>query len=116
VLLERLEVSATEFGERTGWDVKPEGACRGQMCVPLPPEAGAESGTLDVAVVAGRLGMPLVHDEASGVWAVGPAAVNGRALPSAVAPDLVLPDVDGREFRLSSLRGQKVVLVAWASW
>ena len=117
MLLERLEVGAAEFGERTGWDVKPEGACRGEVCVPLPPEAIAASGTLDVAVVADRLGMPLVRDEASGVWAVGPAAAaNGRALPSAVAPDLVLPDVDGREFRLSSLRGQKVVLVAWASW
>jgi hypothetical protein len=29
---------------------------------------------------------------------------------------LVLPDVDGHEFRLSSLRGQKVVLVAWAPY
>jgi len=37
-------------------------------------------------------------------------------LTTAVAPDLELPDVDGNPFRLSSLRGQKVLLVAWASW
>ena len=30
--------------------------------------------------------------------------------------ELELPDVDGNLFRLSSLRGRKVLLVAWASW
>jgi peroxiredoxin len=37
-------------------------------------------------------------------------------LTTAVAPELELPDADGNPFRLSSLRGQKVLLVAWASW
>jgi hypothetical protein len=27
-----------------------------------------------------------------------------------------LPDIDGQPFSLESLRGQKVLLVAWASW
>ena len=40
----------------------------------------------------------------------------GRALASVDAPDLVLPDLQGRPFRLRSLRGSKVLLVAWASW
>jgi hypothetical protein len=35
---------------------------------------------------------------------------------TAEAPDLVLPDRDGNPFALSSLRGHKVALVAWASW
>jgi hypothetical protein len=117
VLLDRLEADPVEFAERTGWDVKSEGACRGEVCVPLPPGARRANGQLDVRVVADRLGMPLVLDEAHHLWALGPeTAVNGRALPSAAAPDPVLPDVHGRQFRLSGLRGQKVVLVAWASW
>ena len=37
-------------------------------------------------------------------------AVTGRALTTAVAPELELPDADGKPFRLSSLRGKKVVL------
>ena len=64
---------------------------------------------------AERLGMPLVHDEPTGLWCLGPEA-GGRALTDAHAPDLVLPDIDGREFHLRSLRGSKVLLVAWASW
>lgn len=59
--------------------------------------------------------MPLVHDEAAGLWALGPEA-GGKALSSAVAPELELPDWRGESFRLSSLRGKKVLLVAWAPW
>jgi hypothetical protein len=110
MILDRLDLDTEAFATQTGWQVKPEGACRGHVCVPLP------SGPLDVAVLAGRLGMSLVHDEVHGMWAVGPASVTGRALVDAEAPDLTLPDVDGNPFSLSSLRGQKVVLVAWASW
>jgi len=47
---------------------------------------------------------------------LGPAVLAGRQLETAVAPDVVLPDVDGRKFALSSLRGQKVLLVAWAPY
>jgi hypothetical protein len=57
-----------------------------------------------------------VHDEDAGLWALGPESLGDRALLSAQAPDLVLAALDGRPFRLSSLRGQKVLLVAWAPY
>jgi hypothetical protein len=60
--------------------------------------------------------MPVVGDPDGGLWAVGPETLSGHALPSAEAPELVLPDLDGNEFRLSSLRGQKVVIVSWAPY
>jgi hypothetical protein len=117
MLLGELFVAPEDFEARTGWAIKPEGACKADVCVPLPSEVRAPDGRLDVGVIAPRLGMPIVHDEDHGLWALGPeTAVTGRALTTAVAPDLTLPDADGRPFRLSSLRGQKVVLVAWASW
>ena len=117
MILHDLKVDEHEFELRTGWAVKPQGACKGEACVPLPADARLDDGRLDVTVVAGRLGMPLVADEPHGIWALGPeTAVNGRALTSAVAPELELPDADGNPFKLSSLRGRKVLLVAWASW
>ncbi len=124
MILESLRVDPTEFERGTGWAIRPEGACKDDRCVPLPGAASdAAPGTaavaggarLDVPMIAGRLGMPLIHDEASGLWCLGPEA-GGRALVSARAPDLILPDASGREFRLSSLRGGKVLLIAWASW
>ncbi len=117
VILHDLGVDEHDFARRTGWTIKPEGACKAEACVPLPARASRADGRLDVTVVAERLGMPLVADDANGVWALGPeTAVTGRALTSAVAPDLELPDAEGNPFRLSSLRGKKVVLVSWASW
>ncbi len=115
MLLERLRVPVSEFESASGWSLKPQGACRGDVCVPLPPDA-VSGDQVDVVAVADRLGMPLVHDEEAGLWALGPESLSGHALPSAEAPDLVLPDVDGEDFRLSSLRGRKVVLISWAPY
>jgi peroxiredoxin len=117
VILHDLTVDEHDFEVRTGWAVKPEGACKAEVCVPLPGEVRLADVRLDVTVLAERLGMPIVADEAHGVWALGPeTAVTGHILTSAVAPELELPDAAGTPFKLSSLRGQKVVLVSWASW
>jgi hypothetical protein len=118
MLLRSLAVDPVEFGRATGWSVKPEGACRGDLCVPLPAGVSKSDGALDAVALAERLGMPLVAADAGGLWALGPAsAPTGRSLPTATAPELVLPDLrTGDAFALSSLRGQKVVLLAWASW
>ncbi|HUS61675.1 MAG TPA: ResA-like WAxxUGC motif-containing protein, partial [Acidimicrobiales bacterium] len=71
---------------------------------------------VDVAAVAERLGMPIVAEVEAGLWAVGPETLSGHALATAEAPELVLADLEGDEFRLSSLRGQKVVIVSWAPY
>jgi hypothetical protein len=109
MILEGLDVDAADFQLGTGWEIKPEGACKGDVCVPLP-------GGFDLSRTAERLGMALVHDEEHAVWALGPESLSAHALVTAQAPELVLGDLDGNEFRLSSLRGQKVVLVAWAPY
>ena len=116
MILTTLDVDATAFERRTGWAIKPEGACKGEVCVPLP-DGPAPAATFDVRPLAERLGMALVHDEANNLWALGPEAVTGHALTTAQAPEIVLPDIrTGDPFDLASLRGQKVLLVAWASW
>ncbi|MGN6803331.1 MAG: redoxin domain-containing protein [Ginsengibacter sp.] len=41
---------------------------------------------------------------------------NSDIAPGKVAPDLTLPDVNGKPFSLSSLRGKYVLVDFWASW
>jgi hypothetical protein len=110
VLLDRLTTTPEAFARATGWDIKPEGACKGEVCVPLP---GSD---FDVTSTAERLGMAIVHDPELGLWAIGPETLGGRALATADAPNLVLPDLDGHDFELRSLRGQKVAIVSWAPY
>jgi len=114
VILKQLDVTPEELERGTGWELKPEGLCKDERCVPIPTDAGTD-GRLDVTVVADRLGMPLVHDERYGVWALGPDS-GDHVLTSAELPPIVLQDVDGRPFDLASLRGEKVLIAAWASW
>ena len=112
MILTRPEVTADELEQRTGWRLEPEGACKGDRCVPLPLRA---EGRLDARVLSERLGMALVHDPGHDLWALGPES-EGRALESAELPDITLPDRAGERFSVRSLRGTKVLLVAWASW
>jgi hypothetical protein len=108
-------VRAEDFAVATGWDPKPEGLCRGEVCVPAPG-VRREDGTIDVLAAAARLGMPVVADDEHAVTAIGPGSTTGHTLSSAVAPDPELIDRAGEPFRLSSLRGRKVILYAWASY
>ena len=113
MLLRSLSIPKSEFEAGTGWHLKPEGACQGEVCIPLSKPPGDP---VDVARLAKDIGMPLVAAPEHGLWALGPATIGSRALATAQAPDLRLPDLGGNEFRLSSLRGQKVLLYAWAPY
>lgn len=110
MILSELSCTAEDFERATGWAIKPEGACKGDVCVPLG------GGKFDLQATCAKLGMAVVDDPERGMWAIGPETLGGHALVSAEAPELGLPDLDGNEFRLSSLRGQKVALVAWAPY
>jgi hypothetical protein len=109
MIVDSLDVTAEQFAAGTGWEIKPEGACKAEVCVPLP-------GGFDLLSTAQRLGMAVVADDVVGRWAIGPETLGERALVSAQAPQLELDDIEGNPFRLSSLRGQKVVLVSWAPY
>jgi hypothetical protein len=115
MISETLEISADRLKNRTGWEIKPQGACKAEICVPLFSPVTTPKGLIDLEKLAGKLNMPLIHDETAGLWCLGPEA-GGKSLTTTLAPDFELPDWQGQTFRLNSLRGKKVLLVAWASW
>ena len=79
--------------------------------------ARSAAGGFDVAAAAERLGMALVHDADAGpVGARSRVARRPGAGDAPRRPSWSLDDLDGNAFRLSSLRGQKVVLVSWAPY
>ena len=89
-----------------GWELKPEGLCRDETCVPLLGRTVVEA-----------LGLVLAHDEAAGVAAVVRSAeTHQRELTGGRAPRLDLQDVDGNPVSFDDLAGHKRVLVTWASW
>lgn len=117
---ERLWLSSSELEAATGWSSRPEGFCRGSVCVPIPPGREREllrGDQIDSAMLWRHLGQPLEHSEDGGTWVFGRAAADrAAALSSLEAPDFSLPDRTGRRHSLSEHRGKKVLLVSWASW
>ncbi len=111
MLTRSLQIPIDDFFRQTGWQIKPEGACKGAMCVPLDSPAG---NSIDLGELAPKLGMAIVEHD--GRYAVGPESLGSKALVTAEAANIRLPDKDGNPFELSSLRGQKIIVYAWAPY
>jgi AhpC/TSA family protein len=110
-----------ELRDATGWELKAQGLCRGERCVPVPPgrrDQFLRSGDLvNLAALARQVGQPVVHDDSHALWFFGESGDTRREnLASLRAPDFTLPDMDGKLHSLSDYRGRKVLLLSWASW
>jgi len=109
-----LWVRAGELPRINQFEVKPQGACRADICIPLSKDL--KSGEwFNLTGFARRVRQAYVSD--SGVWSFGEIpAVRGDFYESRMAPDFAVPDRKGRVVRLSDFRGKKVLVVTWASW
>jgi len=111
-----LWLAAADAARVTGWTLKPEGMCRGDQCVPLASTA-VVAGRVDVEAFWRRLGNPVLCSDDRETWVLGAGAEErNAALAGLMAPDFTLPDLSGKPHTLSDLRGEKVLLVTWASW
>lgn len=113
MILESLRIPVDQFERETGWALKPEGACKGDVCIPLSTVPADE---VDVKAIASEMHLPLAAEPRASLWSLGPESVSGHALTTVAAPDFELPDVDGNKVRLSDFKGKKIIVYAWAPY
>jgi hypothetical protein len=113
-----LGVSANDFARATGWTLKPEGLCKGEVCVPVRDAGAMSDGTaIDVAEFARVTGRNMVIDASRNVVAIGEQASSRAALMATLdAPNFSLPDINGNLVSLSDFANRKKLILAWSSW
>lgn len=125
----RVLIAPDDLTHAIGWQLEPEGLCRGDVCVPVrdraalfapAPESAPGAGDhewVDVARIADALGRAAVVDADAGIVAIGhDAETRRRALDGLDAPNFTLPDLDGAPHQLDEWRGHKKLLVAFSTW
>ena len=119
-----LWVMPADLPRVNGFELKPEGACLDELCVPVRQDRDSElfvsragQGWFNVTGLARRLQQAYAVDHDHRVWSLGQIPVTRtRFLNAAMAPDFELPNREGELVRLSDFRGKKVLVVTWASW
>ena len=119
-----LWITTADLGRATRFVIKPQGVCRDELCFPLPKNRKAEfvskkgaTTWFNLSGFAKLINQPVVNDQKNGVWYFGArAAEQNGYLASLEAPNFTLPDLNGKLHSLVDFRGQKVLLVTWASW
>lgn len=119
-----LWVPVADLKRINGFELKPQGACRGDLCIPIKQQGeGAVVIRRDgkkwfnLTAFARKVGQAFIHDAETNVWSLGEIPVLRETfLKIGIAPDFALPDRTGKVVRLSDFRGKKVLLLTWASW
>ena len=107
-----------------GFELKPEGACLDELCVPVLQDRDSDMFVtrrgrpwFNVTELARKLEQAYVVDHDHHVWSFGEVPVTRTSfLNAAIAPDFALPNRAGELVRLADFRGKKVFIVTWASW
>jgi len=119
----QLWITTADLKRATRFELKPQGVCRHELCFPLPKRRESEflqqkDGTswFNLMAFARQVQQPVARDESLRTWYFGLRADQRQGLAALLAPDFTLPDVNGKKHSLSEFRGQKILLVTWASW
>lgn len=111
-----LWIQKTDLPRINGFELKPQGACRADICIPIP-RTMMRGAFFNLSAFAKKAGQLVVADTGARVWSFGEIpVVRGSFLESRMAPEVTVPDRKGRPVHLSQFRGKKVLLVTWASW
>jgi len=119
----QLWITTADLKRAIGFELKPQGVCRDELCFPMPKSREQEfvrrraaKSWFNLVAFAQLVQQPIAHDEAFSIWYFGLRSDQRQVLSSLKAPDFTLPDMNGKTHSLSDFRGKKVLLLTWASW
>lgn len=119
-----LWVQPADLTRINDFELKPQGACLDELCIPVQQERDSElfvtrsgEGWFNVTALARKLGQEYAFDADQRVWSFAEIpVVRSSSLEAGMAPDFELQDKDGNLRRLSDYQGKKVAIITWASW
>ena len=111
-------VSLADFARATGWQLKPQGLCIDEICVPVREANSLTDGaSIDLVEFARLTQQNIVFDRQRQVASLGVRADSrSDSMSSLLAPDFKLPDIHGRQVSFSDFNRRKRLLLAWSSW
>ena len=119
-----LWVTVQDLPRVNGFELKPEGACLDEICVPVRQEEDSDifvnrrdTGWLNVTELARRIQQPIVADHETQTFSLGVIPVQRQSfVRDGLATDFTLQDWQGNTLSLSDFKGRKIMLLSWASW
>ena len=115
-----LLIRPDELPSVNGFELKPEGACREELCVPLNEDVLIRQGGtewFDLAAFADLIGQPYVADRPAGVWSFAEIPARRESMMvDAMAPEFEVTDRQGNRIGTADLKGKKALIVTWSSW
>lgn len=115
-----LLVTPADLTRINGFELKPEGACLDDLCIPLSDgllSGGDGQRWFDLQAFADLLGQPYVAEAAARVWSFGEIpARRARTLVEAQVPYFEVLDRQGNRVTPADLKGKKALIVTWSSW
>lgn len=115
-----LLIKAEDLTRINGFELKPEGACLEDLCVPLNQQILQQQDGqqwFNLTAFADLLGQPYVADSQARVWSFAEIPLKRESMMvDAMAPDFTVTDRAGQVIRMADLKGKKALIVTWSSW
>ena len=119
-----LWVRKADLPQVNGFELKPEGACLDEICVPIRQSEDSNifvtrnaQGWVNVSELARRIQQAMVVDYDSQTYSLGEIPAQRQSfVRDGLAPDFELTDWKGKSHKLSDFKGKKIMLLSWASW
>lgn len=115
-----LLIDPAELPQVNGFELKPEGACYADLCIPINAQMLVEQNGrqwFDLTAFADLMDQPYVADKAENVWSFAEIPARRQStLVDGMAPDFEVTDRSGKVIRMTDLKGKKALIVTWSSW